>query len=122
VIAGLLDQARHDAVAVECGVQVMGCDEEVLATLLLGEDVAGAARVELELAGEKVGRFWQDEMIHPHADNTPRTLQGRQCLVEEGQVVVMNPHGLNDGRSLKRTLLKHAKNRIGEPPVIGLSR
>ena len=77
--------------------------------------------MELELAGEEVGCFRQDEVIHPYADDTPGTLHGRQRLVKESQVFVMDPHRLNDGRSLKRTHLQHAKNRIGEPPVIGLS-
>ena len=113
VITGLLDQPSDHAVAVECGVQVVGCDEEIFAPLLLGEDVAGAPCVELELAGEKVGRFRQDEMIDPHADDAPRTLQGSQCLVEEVEVFLMHPHGLDDGRGLQGSLFQHAQNRIG---------
>ena len=69
--------------------------------------------MELKLAGEKIGRFWQDEMITPHTDDTTRTLQCLQGLAEQVKIVVMYPYGLDDGRGLKGILLQHPKNRIG---------
>ena len=97
MIARLLDEARHHAVAVERCVEIVSGDEEILASLLLSEDVAGAARVELQLTSEKISRLRQDEMIDPHPDDSAGALQGRQRLLEELDVFRMHSHRLTDG-------------------------
>ena len=66
VVAGVTDEAGDHPVSVQRRAQV-GCrDEEVLASLLLGEHVSGASSVQLQLAGEEVRSLGDDEVVAPH--------------------------------------------------------
>ena len=86
VEAGLMDEARHDAIAIECGAKIIRGDKEILASLQIRQHVAGSAGMDLQLAREEIGGLGQDVVIFAHPDDAPCPFQGGEGLIQEGKI------------------------------------
>ena len=82
MVTGLLDETGHDAVAIQRGAEVISRDEEILAALIIGQHVSGAARMDLELPGEEIGGLRKDEVIAADTNDPPLAFQSLEDLIK----------------------------------------
>ena len=101
VEAGLMDKARHDAIAIECGAKIISGDKEILPPLLIRQHVAGSAGMDLKLAWEEIGGFWQNVVILANSNDTTGSFQSSQRLIQERQIAPIQPEGTGDAGGLE---------------------
>lgn len=73
------DQARHHPVSMQGGAEMISRNEKILSSLLLGKDMAGASRMDLQFASEEISCLRHDVVISPHAGEFSVALQSREC-------------------------------------------
>jgi hypothetical protein len=86
VEAGLMDKARHDAIAMECGAKIISGDKEILPPLLIRKHVAGSAGMDLQFTCEEIRSLWQNVVILANPNNATSPFQSSQCLIQERKI------------------------------------
>jgi hypothetical protein len=118
--AGLMDESRHDAVAVQGGAEIVGGDKKVLAPLLIRQHMARSTRVDLKLSGEEIGCLGQDVMIAPNPHDPSLALQESQRPVEKREIASIQPERSRNTGRLERFPLQQGKQICDKPLIQAL--
>jgi hypothetical protein len=118
MIACIPDQACHDTVAVQRGSQIIGRDEEILAALIFGKDVARSSRVELKFSGEEVRCLGNNEVIPSDTDNPTFTLHQGKGLLHQFLILTLQMQDPGNRRGLQRVALQAIEDIVGEGALL----
>ena len=94
------------------GAEMVAGDEEILAPLLLGQDMGGAACMNLKLPRKEIRCLRDDIVIPPHAGELTLSFKPRERAVKIGNIMSIKSQCPRDGRSGKRIVLKQSENRL----------
>ena len=122
MITGITDQTGHNFVTMQGGAEMIAGDEEILAPLLLGQDMTGAARMNLKLSGKEIRCLRDDIVIPPHTGELTLSFKPRERAVKIGNIMSIKSQCPRDGRSGKRIVLKQSEDRqckVIHPPLGG---
>ena len=118
MVAGIPDQAGHDAVAVQGRAEIVGADEEILAPLLLGEHMARSSGVKLERPREKIGRLRQDVMVAADPDNPSDPLEFMESSGHLRKGCGRQTQGAGDGGGRHGLLADQSQDPVLEFPLL----
>jgi hypothetical protein len=87
VVARIAEQACDDFVAVKRGLEMIRRDEEIFSSLVFGQHMPGATRVNLKFAGEEIGSLWHDVVIPSDPGQLPVAFQRRESPGECREII-----------------------------------
>jgi hypothetical protein len=112
-----MNQPGDHTVAMKRGAKILGGDEEILPSLILSQYMTGTSRMDLQLAGEEIGRLRKNEVILAYPDDPACTLQRSQSPLEKSLISLPQPDSLRDRRSLEGFLFQVAEDCISQTAV-----